>query len=203
MSTTKADSLGYVKDHATQLFQSIIEQATSRAMNENLSTAGKAKRKVTSKFHKSSPTVRDIALNAASGAIELWQAARDRAEDTIETVQATVSDSASDVLSGVSDLKSGAADRVHNVSAAVGSAVGSSAQRAADSSKAAVSTSATAGRNTLGFVVWTGIAGAIAYYAFLDEDRRAKARDLAMRVINEGRGLLGDIQGHDGEFAPQ
>jgi hypothetical protein len=48
--------------------------------------------------------------------------------------------------------------------------------------------------------LWTGAAGAIIYYAFLNEERRTQARQLAMRAINEGRSLLQDLQGQDGEF---
>ena len=207
MANLNSESLNSVKDQATQLFQSIIEQATSKAMDEARASKQKASRFSRSARGHSTPSVRDVALNAASGAIELWQAARDRAGETIETVQTSVVDSASELKHSAQGVTEDAVDRVKSVGEdavdrvkSVGYAVGDSAHKAADSSKSAAASTARTGRHTLGLALWTGAAGAIIYYAFLDEDRRTQARDLAMRAINEARALLQDIQGQDGEF---
>src|SRR5687768_185271 len=84
MANVSSDTFDNVRGQAAQLFQSIVEQATSRAM-EASHVASKKGQKASrfSRSHKQAPpSVRDIAFNAASGAIELWQAARDKAEST-------------------------------------------------------------------------------------------------------------------------
>jgi hypothetical protein len=35
----------------------------------------------------------------------------------------------------------------------------------------------------------------------MDEQRRNQAREIVMRAISEGRALLSDLQGQDGQFA--
>ena len=114
----------------------------------------------------------------------------------METVQSSVTDSASEIKQSAQGIKEEAVDRVKSVT----HVVGDSAHRAADSSKSAAVHSAKSGRKTLGLALWTGAAGAIIYYAFLNEERRTQARHLAMRAINEGRSLLQELQGQDGEF---
>lgn len=209
MANASAESVDTVRGQASQLLHSIIEQATSRAME----TSGKGGRKVKpggrfSRSKTASPSVRDIAFNAASGAIELWQAAREKAENTVDVVQHSVVDSASELKSSASGIKDEAVDKVRNVVADgahhVGDAahrVGDSAHRATDTGKSVAASGADAGKHTVGLVLWTAAAGAIIYYAFLDENRREQARDLAMKAISEGRTLLRDLQGEDGEFA--
>lgn len=205
MAKASTESIENVRGQATQLLQSIIEQATSRALEGSGAVSSQKNR--ASRFMRSknsSPSVRDIALNAASGAIELWQTARDKAENTVDVVQHTVADSASDLKSGASGIKSSAVDAKDEAvdkARHVGAAVGDTAHRAADSSKAVAASGADAGKNAAGFVFWTAAAGAIVYYAFLDENRREQARGVAMKAISEGRTLLRDLQGQDGEFA--
>jgi hypothetical protein len=197
MAHLNSESISAVKDQAAHLFQSIVEQATSKAMDEAKASRSRASRFARTARGKTSPSAREIALNAASGAIELWQAARDRASGTVETVQSTVTDSAAGIKHGAQELTQDAVDRAKSV----GSAVGEIPHRAADSGKSAVAGTAKAGRNTLGFAFWTAAAGAIVYYAFMDEQRRNQAREIVMRAISEGRALLSDLQGQDGQFA--
>jgi hypothetical protein len=92
------------------------------------------------------------------------------------------------------------ADGAHRVGDAA-HRVGDTAQRASDAGKSAAATSADAGKNTAAFLVWGAAAGAIVYYALLDEQRRGQAREIAMKAISEARTLLSDLQGEDGEFA--
>src|SRR3954454_671231 len=194
MKKQSNESLGAMRDHAGQLLQSVIEQATSKAMAEGRRVE-KAASNHRGPFGRSrNPSVRDIALNAASGAIELWQAARDKAEEGLGSVQGTVVDSAQGITHGAHEIGSAAVGRVHDV----GSVVTDKAKRAEESTKAVAVGTAREGRHGFGLVFWTGAAGAIAYYAFLDEERRTKARTIAMRVIDEARSLLSDFQGADG-----
>ena len=209
MTNLNSDSIGAVRDQATQLLQSVIEQATARAMEQARATKKQSGR-LSGRLpgSKSAPTVRDVALNAATGAVELWQAARERAGETVGSVQSTVTDSAVDIKHGAQGVTSGAAqkvagvkhdavDRVKSVSQAVGDLPG----KAAGTSKSAATTTAKTGRNMFGLVLWTGAAGTIIYYAFLNDERRDQVRQIAMQAISEARSLLQDLQGQDGEFA--
>ncbi len=207
MTSKSAETIGSLKEQAAQLLHEVVEQATNKALTETKSTRNRTSRLVRSATRQSTPSARDIALNAASGAIELWQAARDRAEGTLETVQSTVVDSASELKSSAHGIKGEAVDAARTVTSAVGesarsvtSAVGDSAHKAADTSKSAAVASARAGRNTLSLVFWAGAAGTIAYFAFLDEERRNQVKTFAMRAIDEGRSVLTDLRGQDGEF---
>src|SRR5688500_18761442 len=210
MANVSSDTFDNVRGQAAHLIQSIVEQATARAM-EGTHLGSRKKSSRAARFvrphRKSSPSVRDIAFNAASGAIELWQAARDKAESTVDVVQHTVADSASEIKSGAAEMKDEAVEKARLVVAdgahKVGDAahrVGDTAHRASDAGKSAAATSADAGKNTVAFMLWAGAAGAIVYYALLDENRREQTRDLAMKAISEGRALLRDLQGEDGEF---
>ena len=209
MATASPESVDSVRGQASHLLHSIIEQATSRAMEGSGKVSRKAK--PGSRFSRSKeapPTVRDVALAAATGAIELWQAARDKAENTVDVVQHSVVESAADLRSSATGIRDEAVDKVRSVVADgahhVGDAahrVGDSAHRATDTGKSVAASGADAGKHTVGLLLWTAAAGAIVYYAFLDENRREQARDLAMKAISEGRTLLRDLQGEDGEFA--
>lgn len=207
MTSRSAETISSIKDQAAVLLHDVIEQATNRALTETKSTGSKASRLVRSAGRQSAPSAREIALNAATGAIELWQAARDRAEGTLDAVQTTVVDSATDLKSSAQGIKVDAVDAARSVTTAVGdsarnvtSAVGDTAHKAADSSKSAAVASARAGRSTLSLAFWVSAAGTIAYFAFLDQDRRDQVKTLAMRAIDEGRALLTDLHGQDGEF---
>jgi hypothetical protein len=210
MANASSDTFDNMRGQAAQLFQSIVEQATSRAMEATHtgSKKGQKAHRFSRAQKQTTPSVRDIALNAASGAIELWQAARDKAENTVDVVQHTVADSASELRSSATGMKDEAVEKARLVVAdgahRVGDAahrVGDTAHRASDAGKSAAATSADAGKNTMAFLFWGAAAGAIVYYALLDEHRRDQAREIAMKAISEGRALLSDLQGEDGEFA--
>jgi hypothetical protein len=227
MTNLNSESIGAVRDQAAQLLQSAIEQATARAMEQARATKKQSGR-ISSRIpgSRTAPTVRDIALNAATGAVELWQTARDRAGETVGSVQSNVTDSATNIKHGAQGVTAGAAQRVVGVKdsaqgvtvgaaqrvvgvkddavdrvKSVSHAVGDLPHKAADTGKSAATTTAKTGRNMFGLVVWTGAAGAIIYYAFLNEQRREQVRQVAMQAISEARALLQDLQGQDGEFA--
>ncbi len=64
-----------------------------------------------------------------------------------------------------------------------------------------VATSAGHGTKDLGaLVVWTLAAAGIVYYAFLDEEQRAKARESGKRIVAEAQEVYRDIRGYDEEF---
>lgn len=229
MASINTDGLQSLRDQAAQLLHDVVEQATTRALDETKSARSRGSRLVRGGKTKDTASARDVAFNAASAAIELWQAARERAGDRVGSIQSTVAESSPDLRAVAQGLRSEAADAARSASASLGDsvssvthavgdsvnsvtsavgesvqsvthAVGDSAQRAADGSRSVAVASARAGKNSLSLMFWTGAAGAIAYYAFLDEERRTQVRDMAMRAIDEGRAILADLRGEDGEF---
>jgi hypothetical protein len=243
MANSSTNQLNAVRDTAGQLLESIIEQATAKAMNQTKKQSLTAQVRSKVPFQKkSNPSGRDLAMNAAAGALELWQAAVDRAGGSLETAQTSVSDRASSVQATVADsaqslretassvgtsvggtaqsLKGSVGDTAQAVKGSVGDtaqavkgtvggtaqAVTTSVSGAASSAKAgtrtAVATTASGGKNTVGLVFWTAAAGAVIYYAFLDEDLRAKVREIANTALVQAREMLADFQGQDGEFQP-
>jgi hypothetical protein len=206
MAHVNSESIGAVRDQAAQILQSVIEQATSRAMEQAKGSRRKASR-FSRKASSKTPTVRDIAFNAASGAIELWQAARDRAGETMESVQSSVVDSAAEIKHSAQHATEEAVDRVRASGEdavdrvkSISHAVGDLPHKAAGSGKSAATSTAKTGRNMFGLALWTSAAGAIIYYAFLNDERREQVRHIAMQAISEARTLLQDLQGQDGEF---
>jgi hypothetical protein len=232
MSNSSTDQFAAVRDQASHLLQSIIEQATARALNQTQKQGRVASVRSKVPFQrKSNPTARDLAMNAAAGALELWQAASERAGGPIGSAQSSVVDSANAIRGSVSDrassVQSTVSDSAHAIrdtastvqssvsgtaqsikgtvgdtASAVGSGVTGAARSAGDASKAAVSTTAQGGKNTVGLVFWTGAAAAIVYYAFLDEELKAKVREVANSALVQAREMLADFQGQDGQFPP-
>lgn len=233
MPSAPTDQFNVVRDQASQLLQSIIEQATAKALNQTQKQGLSAQVRNKVPFQKkANPTARDLAMNAAAGALELWQAAVDRAEGaqtsvsgTAHAVRGTVSDRASSVGATVTDsaqhlresaketastVHSSVADTAHSIRSSVGDtaqAVSTSVSDAAEAAKSgtrtAVATTASGGRNTIGLLFWTGAAATVVYYAFLDDDLRAKVREVANSALVQAREMLADFQGQDGEFKGQ
>jgi hypothetical protein len=221
MATTSTEQLHAVRETAGQLLQSIIEQATAKAMNQNQSQRQGLTAQMRSKVpfqRKANPTARDLAMNAAAGALELWQAAVDRAGGSLDAAQSTVVDRASSVQHTVADSAQALKDTVTSVHTgvtgtaqsikgtvgetahAVTTSVSDAAHSARTGTKTAVATTASGGKNMVGLLFWTGAAGAVVYYAFLNEDRRAKVREIANTALVQAREILADVQGHDGQF---
>jgi len=245
MKHQSAETISNVRVQAGQLLQSIIEQATERAMGEAHKPSSRASRLSKPFSRHKSTSGQEIALNAARTAVELWQAALDRAGGSLEHVQATVGESAGSlketvgskaqhVQASVTDsaqnlrdsvgeraqtvqhtvsdsaqaLKGSVGERAQNVQTsvsdtahAVSGTVSDVARKAEDTTKAVAHNTATGSRNTVGLVFWTGAAGAVVYWAFLDEHRREQVKHYAMTAINEVREILAEYQGKDGEFS--
>ena len=246
MKNQSADSFGPVRDQASQLLQSIIEQATAKATSQNITGRQSGKSRIPFRSNKSS-SARDVALTAAEVAIDLWQTALDRASGTVDGVHSTVgqsarevgqtaqhlrsqagehaqavgstvTDTAKDIGQSAQQLKSDVGAKAQNVGTTVAGtaqtvgssvtgatqlvagSVGSAAQKAGDTTRAVAYNTASGGKNTFGFLFWTAAAGAVVYWAFLDDDLRAKARSYAVSALEEIQAVLDDYRGADGEF---
>jgi hypothetical protein len=126
--------------------------------------------------------VRDVAFQAASIALELWQTARDKAEQAIETGMTGVPDAAEHALEA-------AERRVEEV--------GSMAKSA---SKHAATATADAGKETGSTLLWAGAAAGLILYGVLQKERRDQVLRAAQSVLGVTRELIGEYRGQDGSF---
>ncbi len=69
-----------------------------------------------------------------------------------------------------------------------------------DRSRHAASAAGQGSKDFGALLIWSGVAAALAYVAFLDEEQRAKVRESAGRVWAEAREVYNDIRGYDEEF---
>ena len=99
MVKRRSHSVNGVRDQVGTLAQTIIEQAAQRAVfgaERAKETAHSAKDKMPGGGRSSdeiAPAIRDIALQAASAAIDLWQATRERAEGVVANAEHAIGDS--------------------------------------------------------------------------------------------------------------
>ncbi len=88
--------------------------------------------------------------------------------------------------------------------AALGTAAGDKLSHTSDviehQSKAVASAAGHGTKEAGLFVMWTAAAAGIIYYAFLDEEKRAKARASGQRIAAEIKDVYRDIRGYDEEF---
>ena len=169
MTNLNSDSIGAVRDQAAQL-ASICYRAGDQPARWNRPGPQRSK-VVESEWplpgSKSAPTVRDVALNAATGAVELWQAARDRAGETVGSVQFDRDrlGRGYQARSARCDLRCRSKGRGRQGRCRRPCQVGepcrwrSPRARPPDTGKSAATTTAKTGRNMFGLVLWTGAAG--------------------------------------------
>ncbi|MEJ7761327.1 MAG: hypothetical protein WKF80_00905 [Thermomicrobiales bacterium] len=158
------------------------------------------------------PVVRDVAVQAAAKAIEVWDASREEAQ------AALTGDGMSDAVGRATELTSRAKDSTAQVAARAGDVAHETATelaargaelaaRTADgrerigvaTRQAATATGETS-REVGSAAVWAAIAGGVVYYALLDERRREQVNQFAQTVFGGARELLRDIQGYDADF---
>ncbi|MDQ2682285.1 MAG: hypothetical protein M3Y37_02040, partial [Chloroflexota bacterium] len=133
MATISSESLQSFKGQAAQILHDVIEQATSRALEETKGARSRGARLMRGGKEKNAASARDVAFNAASAAIELWQAARERAEGKVGAIQSTVTDSAPDLRAVAQGLRSEAAEAARSASATLGDSVTSVTHAVGDS----------------------------------------------------------------------
>ena len=205
-----------VGDQTTSTGQEIAAQAAAaavagagRARDIGVSIADAAKERVPQVTHKVSdevmttlrdkvgddivPQVREIALQAASTALELWQSARERAAEVART-----------------DLKAPAAQAVHTVevggerareaSAALAEKAAELGERAKGASRRTAEATVDTGKDTGALLFWAGAAAGLVFYALLSAERREQVTRSAQVIAGQVQELIRDFQGYDDEF---
>jgi len=188
-----AETIHAALDQATTLAQNIVDQATTRAHD----SAQKARETGASVGAQASerldqaartierdvaPSVRDVAFQAATVAIELWQAAREKTEQAIETGRTELPDVASHAFTA-------AERRAEEVG-----------ELAKTASKHAAAATADAGKSTGAILIWAGAATGLVLYGVLQKERREQVLRYAQSALSITRDLISDYKGQDGRF---
>ncbi len=152
MAKFRSSASNDVREQVGTLAQTIIEQAAHRAVfgTEKAKGAASAAKGKMPGMHRATdeiaPSIRDVALQAASAAIELWQATRERAEDFVDGAESAIGEPAAGVVDFVDrrarSAASQVADRAEDVSGRArhaASHVAGRAEEASDRAKHAVS----------------------------------------------------------------
>jgi hypothetical protein len=204
MTDRAAETLQAFRGHAATLAREIVDLAASRAVagaerakSASAAVASGAGERVRGLPHKASeevvPPIREVALNAASLALDLWQAAREKAGEVIDVAES----GREGAVHAIEDAERAASDATHAVTAQI-ALTGRKAKEA--SAHAAEATIAT-GKDTAAAVVWGGAAAAIVFYLMLDEKRRKQVLDFAETLVKTSIELVRDFRGYDEEFA--
>lgn len=152
---------------------------------------------------------RDVANNAASAALDLWERTRHRTEAVahaaptreqitgeIEAAAHALEKKARDAQAAAQKSAAEAKERVRRIEPVVEEKLEVARDRTGELAEG----SAKAGKNLFALLFWLAAAAAVVYYLVFDRDRREKINDLAKAVANEVREVAGDIRGHDGTF---
>ncbi|HEY8447525.1 MAG TPA: hypothetical protein VIL01_10485 [Thermomicrobiales bacterium] len=200
MAERPSETVQAMREQMAALAQSIIEQAATRAVGGVERAKGArpalktAKGRLPHLTHRVQddvvPSLREVAVNAASAALELWQAAREMAAEAAEEAQEEVAEPASRLVEK-------AERRAREATHAVAERVEEVADMAEDVAEEAVEASRGAGAA----LFWAGAAAGVIFYAMLNEERRQQVLRLANSIITEARELIRDFQGYDEEFA--
>ncbi|CAA9543787.1 MAG: hypothetical protein AVDCRST_MAG73-2204 [uncultured Thermomicrobiales bacterium] len=179
-------AVGSPASSAQSTAQSIVTMAAERAVAaaERAKDAGvavgeTAKVRAPQLGHKIEdevvPSVREIALNAAVAALDLWDAAQERAAKAAGAAQ-------------------------HDLVPQAAHALAVGGERAKATSKHAADVTVDAGKDTGAAFFWAAAAGGLVYYVLLSQERREQMLRVAQTVTGQARELLNDFRGYDAEF---
>jgi len=218
-------------EQASSVVQSIADQAADTAVasadrakgfTQSITSAGKdqlasrpdLREPVAEIQHKVTdeviPTLRDVALQAASLAVELWETGRERAISITDSdghdyasQAAHLKDEAFKRASGVReeatrraagardeaskrafDAKEAGARKASDATGVVADRASEVADRAKSASKHAATTTVDTTKDTGAFVFWVGAASAVVYFAFLDKKRRDQVLKFASDALH-------------------
>ena len=139
------------------------------------------------------PTLRDVALNAASAAVELWEAARVKAAEAAQEAQTEIVPVAKYGLSAGSE-------KAKETGQQVATRVAESADHARVASRQAADATVSTSRDAAATLLWGAAAAGIVYYDFMDKDRREQTLRTLNGMIGGARELIRDVRGYDAEF---
>lgn len=107
-----------------------------------------------------------------------------QAKENADRLRATVGDQAKHLAENWDKGSHDAADRLQDAR----DVVGTQAKDAGEAVKRG-------GRETRSLLVWLGLAVALVYWVFLDEEQQKKARELSMDLFGEAREMYSDLKG--------
>jgi hypothetical protein len=191
-----------VREEATALAHTLLEEAAARAApaaeraKEVGSTlASGALGKVPTVSQKVSdeviPSLRDVAMQAASAALELWQAARDKAAEAAQT----------DVADPAAPLVGTAERTARKARETIAGRAEAASGRAKEATAQAAETTVATSKDATAALFWAGAAAAIVFYVILSRERREQLLRYLDTTIRQVRELVRDFQGYDEEFA--
>jgi len=178
-----------VTDQAAPLAHTLSEQAHDLA-----AVSASRAREVSARVNEDVlPTIRDVALNAASAAVELWEAARAKAAEAAHEAQTEIGPVAKYGIDA-------GTEKAKETSHLVASRVSEGASHAKESSRHAADATVSTSRDAGATLLWGAAAAGIVYYAFMDKDRREQTLRTINGMVGGTRELIRDIRGYDSEF---
>ena len=204
MQEQATETVHAVREQAAALAREIADQAAAKAVTgatrarevgSTLAAGTSSKvRDVEQKVgDEVVPTLRDIALQAASLALDLWQTAREKAGELADTAQSEAS--------GATHLAEAAEKRAKDVTSAVVERVEGVGIKAKDASAHAAEATVATGKDTGAALLWGGAAVAVIFYAILSRERREQVLRVLDSIFKQSREIIRDFQGYDEEFA--
>ncbi len=142
------------------------------------------------------PSLRDLAVQAASTALDLWDTTRERAAEAAEIVQADLRPQAVHAAQAVA----ASSVKAKEASTVVTGKAGEVGGRAKAVSRQAADATVETGRDTGAMLFWGAAAGSLIYYALLGPEERERVTSAVQSVTGQVRELIKDFQGYDEEF---
>jgi hypothetical protein len=210
----QADTIQKYSDQATTMVQGLAEQAAAAApviagrakdVGASLTTAAKERapnreeisdhvsavqQKITEDL---APTAREVALQAASLALELWHAGRARASELTDNTQQGVVAQAANVKQSAGRRALDATSAVTGKVSTVTDSAGEAANRARSASKHAADTTVHTTKDTGALIFWLGAAASIIYFALLNERRRHQVLKFTSKSLKQLKKAVDDL----------
>ncbi len=167
------------------------------------------------------PALREIAQQAAEGAIDLWQAARARGADAAQTARLDLAaplERAEEALHGLAERTHDAEGKLKDRAKAVEGRVEERVERVRDAAAGAASNAkgkadttvervheaadeaVDAGKEAGAAFMWLAAAFGLIFYVLLSEERREQLTRFTDEASVQLRELLRDVRGYDDEF---
>jgi hypothetical protein len=204
MQEQATETVHAVREQAAALAKEIADQAAAKAVTgaararevgstlaaETTSRVRDVEQKVGEEVV---PTLREIALQAASVALDLWQTAREKAGE--------MADAAQSETAGASHVVGVAEKRAREATSAVIERVEEAGGRAKEASTHAAEATVATGKDTGAALLWGSAAVAVIFYAILSRERREQVLRALDGLFKQAREIIRDFQGYDEEFA--
>ncbi len=153
-----------------------------------------------------SQEAKQIADQAATSAVEMWERARERSHaisdavpsrEQLSAAAASIDRTARGAGEAVQERVALARDRAKSIEPAVEARVAAAKEKSVEIADDAVET----GRNMFALILWIGAAVAAIYFLLLNRERREQIWSVTKEVASEARDMVNDLRGYDQEFA--